>query len=341
MLGALAVLLTFLACSVLVLSDNRRIAYETLIALGWLSFAVVMISRDLAGAFRLRRGRRCAFLAISLTPAVAIVGLAALAGKLQRELWPPLTASVVIWLVLALVYGLMSRVTALRWLPATILATVSAGLVAATFFTTAPPPAHSRVVWGKALHDRRFAMRTLIAEIDFRGCTHPAGFHLVVLVSNNFPHYHGHLDTPSFATAPAVVTPPQSKPLAYDSLLKPKTRGIASCYLVLPGYIGKGTNPPTLAIDHAETDLDLNGAGLSVSSGPAPTVSGDPARWRCTPPLWSQYTPSNESADCSAVVALTSGSYEAVKNILLLVLGALIAALVTLIVSASTTGSQA
>jgi hypothetical protein len=143
--------------------------------------------------------------------------------------------------------------------------------------------------------------------------------------------------------SPFEASDPPGRYFSVGGELRPTGRGIGSCYLELPAfadpfndvefefyqYQGKLGLSPGPHIVQGESDLSLRGATATTDSGTGPTTLGDPTQWTCRP------TRDSLLSACGVTLTMTEPWFQTFQNLMLLVIGALTAAVVTLVIRAA------
>jgi hypothetical protein len=226
---------------------------------------------------------------------------------------------------------------------------VSVAVAAFTFYVRrspyefgSEPTAFVRLPQGQSGSPVRF-----IVEYLFHGCSDPVQVEFLYLGSQ-LPSPQAVISTvPSPLTgAPAghVLTPgllPGDAGPLMDKEVQVRPRGfIGSCYLDLAQFVGpwagvkaadRLAHQELIGVSAAPLSeganlLFLHGASLSVLSGESPTRAGEPSSWACH----ASAEVSSPQKLCSAILVLTESWYQTWQNLMLVVIGALLATVVAL-----------
>jgi hypothetical protein len=323
-------------CGGLALTDDRTGAYVLV--------ALALPIAELTGIFL--EGRRP-----QLRLLCALLAVAAVVGLLWAGWLLVLATVVCCWVLLWTPTRLSARAAPLL-LPVAVAVAACAAAVAITFYARPVPSGlNGPAVLVKTPAGQRVAPPSIHVGLVFAGCSKPVRAYFIW----NYPTatgpggsassqrrraYDGPLDiVVKTRTRTETLTGPNVNPgegQTAPNVILPvlQTRGIGSCYVTLPSFLGPWVGGPTgigkyVSLREADSDLGLGGAQAQTVVGPGPTVTGDPTIWQCT--ASQQTSQFGIIPECGSVVMLTDSWYQTFQNLMLLIVGALFAVVVSLL----------
>lgn len=336
-------------CSALTLTDDHVDAY--LFALGF-TLPATLVGLGLRGRFS--RKKRA-----SIAAGGVLLGLV---SGLLLSLAPGTGIGWLLGLVSGLALGallctpmFLSQRDGRLLVPIAASIAATAALTSLTFYARPPPfKGNMPTAWVALPQGEPASPGLFLVVYSFHGCGHPVTVNFMytrgavppsaeAVISDypvQLPPQRGLGPLPRQLSVYALSPDPYSGGSAGPSTpvaVQPRPRGfIGSCYIALPQFdgpwtglgdrYGSFTGVSAETLNEGSNALFLNGGALTVISGESPTRAGDPSTWACHASA-EKSTPTF----CGAILMLTASWYQTWQNLMLLFIGALFAAVVSLV----------